>query len=97
MGDKCRAEYRSMLQRLDQVIRDKWPETLRDDGGVWRWLVEQRVEMRQKLNSLRDRLNTAWLNGTFEEMKQLTLEWGKLTLEVFREYAQYLRRQNDAV
>jgi len=96
MFEQCKAEYKSMLQRLDQVIRDKWPETLQDDGGVWVWLDEHKVELRRKLTDLRDRLQTAWLNGIFEEMKALTLEWGKLTLEIFREYAGYLKQREAA-
>lgn len=93
MFAKCKAEYDSMLSRIDQVIRDKWPETLDGEGRVWRWLDEQRVEQRQKLNSLRDRLRQAWQNGLYEEMKELTLQWGKLTLEIFREYAVHLKRE----
>ncbi len=92
MSDKCKAEYKAMLTRIDQVINAQWPETLRDNGGVWLWLDEQRVEQRQKLRTLGKRLNAAWHNGMFEEMKQLTLEWGRLTLEIFKEYAAYLKK-----
>jgi hypothetical protein len=93
MYEKCKVEYTAMLSRLDQVIRDKWPETLAGDGsGVWAWLLETRAETMQKLTGLRKRLEVSWLNGMFEEMKALTLEWGKLTLEIFREYAQHLKR-----
>jgi hypothetical protein len=92
MSDKCKAEYVGMLKRLDMVIRDKWPETLRDDGGVWLWLVEQRVEQRQKLNTLRKRISVAWDNGVYEEMRQLVRDWGKLTLEIFQEYALHLKK-----
>ena len=92
MSDKCKTEYKAMLSRIDQVINAQWPETLRDDGGVWLWLDDQRVEMRRKLTDLQKRLNAAWCNGMFEEMKQLTLEWGRLTLEIFKEYAQHLKR-----
>jgi hypothetical protein len=93
MADKCKGEYLAMLARLDQVIRDKWPETLRGDGSeVWVWVMETRAESLQKLTGLRRRLEDAWLNGMFEEMKALTLEWGKLTLEIFREYSLHLKR-----
>lgn len=92
MSDKCKAEHKAMLTRIDQVINAQWPETLRDDGGVWRWLDEQRVEMRVRLRDLRKRLEVAWCNGMFEETKQLTLEWGRLTLEIFKEYAAHLKR-----
>jgi hypothetical protein len=93
MSDKCKAEYVGMLKRLDMVIRDKWPETLRDDGGVWCWLAEQRIEQRQKLSNLRQRISEAWSNGMYEEMRQLVRDWGKLQLEIFQEYALHLRKR----
>lgn len=96
MSDKCKAEYVGMMKRLDMVIRDKWPETLRDDGGVWLWLADQRVEQQRKLNSLRKRISIAWGNGVYEEMRQLVRDWGKLTLEIFQEYALYLRKREAA-
>ncbi len=93
MFEQCQAEYMLMLSRIDQVIRDKWPETLDGEGRVWHWLDEERVEQWQTLNDLRNRLRAAWLNGLFEEMKELTLAWGKLILEIFREYSLYLKQQ----
>ncbi len=96
MSDKCKAEYALMLNRLDAVIREKWPETLTGDGsGVWVWLRESSIETMQKLTSLRKRLEEAWGNGMFAEMKELTLQWGKLTLEIFRGYSGYLKQRGE--
>lgn len=96
MGDKCKSEYTAMLKRIDQVINDKWPETLRDDGGVWRWIDQHRVELRLKLRELKKQIGVAWSNGIYDEMRQLVLVWGKLTLEMFREYSLYLRKMEGA-
>jgi hypothetical protein len=93
MFEKCKTEYTLMLNRIETVIRDKWPETLSDNGGVWVWLDEHKPDMRRQLRDVTSRLNVAWLNGILAEVKELTLEWGRLQLEIFKGYASYLKEQ----
>ncbi|PWT78603.1 MAG: hypothetical protein C5B59_01420 [Bacteroidetes bacterium] len=93
MLEQCKAEYKSMLTRIEAVIKDKWPETLRGDGAVWQWLDDHRPELREKLRQITKQLNEAWLNGILDEMKKQTLEWGRLQLDIFKGYAQHLKEQ----
>ncbi len=97
MFEQCKREYSRMLQRLDQVIRNKWPETLQGDGEIWRWLDEQHPELRTKCRHLTKRLNEAWQNGMLAEFKQLVTEWGRVQLDIFRGYAGYLKQRGETV
>lgn len=91
MFEQCKAEYLTMLKRIDAVIKDKWPETLKTDGAIWQWLEDSQPKTRAKQRDLAAQLNTAWQNGIFNEFKKLTLEWGRLQLEIFKSYAQHLK------
>lgn len=96
MFAQCKAEYQSMIARMEAVIKDKWPETLAGDGGVWKWMDEHKPEMRQKQKDLTQRLNEAWQNGMLAEVKKLSTEWARHQLEIFKEYALHLRRTEAA-
>jgi len=91
MCEKCKVEFNLMLTRIEEVIKAQWPETLRDGGGVWIWLDANHPEQRKKLASLTDRLNAAWQNGIAAEVKTISLEWGRLQLDIFKGYARHLR------
>lgn len=91
MFEQCKAEYQAMITRIEAVIKDKWPETLQGDGGVWRWMDEQKPAERVKQRDLTQRLNEAWQNGMLSEVKKLTTEWGRHQLEIFKGYAAYLK------
>lgn len=91
MFEQCKAEYLTMVKRIDSVIRDKWPETLASNGAIWQWLDECQPKTRAKQRTLAAQMETAWQNGIFNEFKKLTLEWGRLQLEIFKSYAQHLK------
>ena len=93
MFEQCKAEYKGMISRIEAVIKDKYPETLRGDGSVWSWLDETRPETRTRQRDLVQRLNVAWQNGILAEVKQLSLDWGRLQLEIFKGYSTYLKEQ----
>lgn len=92
MFEQCKTEFISMVDRIEAVIKDKWPETLRSGGEIWTWADQHQPDHRAKLRNLMERINTAWANGIHAEVKQLSLEWGKLQMEIFRGYALYLKQ-----
>lgn len=92
MFEQCKAEYQAIMTRIESAIKDKWPETLNGDGGVWRWLDEHSPALRAKQKDLTQRLNEAWQNGMLAEVKKLSTEWGRHQLEIFKEYAAFLRQ-----
>jgi hypothetical protein len=88
---QCKTEYLTMVQRIESVIKDKWPETLTSNGAIWQWLEDSQPKTRAKQRQLAAQMETAWQNGIFNEFKKLTLEWGRLQLEIFKSYAQHLK------
>lgn len=93
MFEQCKAEYQAMINRIESVIKDKYPETLRGDGGVWRWMDEHQPKLRVTQRDLTQRLNESWQNGMLAEVKALTLQWGRLQLEIFKGYSTHLKEQ----
>lgn len=91
MFEQCKSEFTGMMSRVEQTITDKWPETLSGDGGVWLWMDNHSPTMRKRMYDLNQRLNSAWLNGMLAEVKKLSLEWGRLQLEIFKGYSLYLK------
>ncbi len=92
MLEQCKAEFQSIMTRIESVIKDKWPETLQGDGGVWRWVDEHNPSLRVKHRDLCKRLNEAWQNGMLAEVKKLSTEWGRHQLEIFKGYAAHLKQ-----
>lgn len=96
MFEQCKAEYQGIVTRIEAVIKDKWPETLQGDGGVWRWLEEHQPAMKVKHRDLNQRLNEAWQNAMLPEVKKLSTEWGRHQLEIFKRYAAHLKQGGGA-
>lgn len=91
MFKQCKDEYNAMLVRIESVIKDRWPETLKGDGEMWKWLDENQPELRKKQRELTKRLNDAWQNSMAAEFKIVLIEWGRVQLEIFKGYALHLR------
>lgn len=90
MLEQCKAEFHAIVVRIESVIKDKWPETLKQgDGGVWRWVDEHNPALRTKHRELCKRLNEAWKNGMLADVKRLSTEWGRHQLEIFKGYSAY--------
>jgi len=89
--DQCKAEYKAMMIRIEAVVKDKWPETLEDEGNIWNWLDNHRSDLRAKHRTLTQRLNETWQNGMVVEFKKLVTEWGRVQLEIFKSYAAHLK------
>jgi hypothetical protein len=96
MFGQCKKEYQSIMTRIEAVIKDKWPETLQGDGGVWRWLDEHSPSARAKHKDLNQRLNEAWQNGMLAEVKKLSTQWGRHQLDIFKGYSAFLKQGADA-
>ena len=90
MLDVCGYEFRTMLTRVEAVIVAQYPDTLRQPG-VWSWLDEHDPDSRGRLRQITVSLNSAWLNGLIKEMKELTLEWGRLQLKIYKGYDLFLK------
>jgi len=91
MFKECKKEYQAMMTHIEAVVTDKWPETLQSDGALWVWLDEHRPKLRTKYRDLTQRLNETWHNGMLAEFKKLVTEWGRVQLEIFKDYAAFLR------
>ena len=92
MFEQCKAEFQAIMTRIESVIKDKWPEALQGDGGVWLWMDGHNPDLRVKHKDLVKRLNVAWQNGMLAEVKKLSTEWGRHQLEIFKGYAAYLKQ-----
>ncbi len=91
MLDKCKTDFKAMLVRIESVIKDRWPETLKGNGELWTWLDENRPELRKQQRDLTKQLNEAWENCMAAEFKTVLVEWGRVQLEIYKGYALHLR------
>lgn len=93
----CEAHFRGLLDKLQKIIQDKWPETLNpDSGNAYEWARGTNPDLLKKVESLEKEANELWLNARDDEFKKTATEWGRQCLEVHRLYAGHLRMEQAA-
>jgi hypothetical protein len=93
-NDMRAKHFKGLVERINQIILDKWPETLADGRNAFAWAREHAPELMARHDKQEEEVNSLWLNGVdFTQFKEACTQWGRISLEVFQGYAAHLRVQ----
>lgn len=92
----CEAHYLALLNRINVVAGDKWPEALLDWTAPFIWAREHAPELARQYDALEKEANELWLNRQVAEFKKISTEWGTAVLQIIKQYAAYLRQREAA-
>lgn len=92
----CVGHYQALLEKINAVVRSKWPEALAEGASPFAWGRENAPELAHRLEALEKEMNELWLNRRVAEFKAMSTEWGQTVLQIMKQYAAHLRRREAA-
>ncbi len=84
--------FNDMCDRVNKVINDKWPASLKTDFNPFTWAREECPDLMATYDKQADEVNSLWLNNSpFEAFKGACIEWGRTVIEIYRKFACSIR------
>jgi hypothetical protein len=94
MVETCESFFRQTVQRVETVIKDRYPEAVAaGEERFWTFAEAEQEPLVLKLRSNQRELDEHWANGNLPQMKQFCTEWGRNYLELYRLMNLQLRRE----
>ena len=80
-----------MGQRLEAVLRDKFPHCLSDPASFWEFCQTEQAAVYTRFQAAQKEMDELLNNGAGEKAKPFCQAWGKLYLELARAFSGKMR------